>query len=167
MEPSIKIGKTIKSFGKDGFIRIIINDPYKEDVSSSRYLLIEQEGYCIPYFIDAIDMDAGLVKFDEFKGPEETKSLSDCSIYLLERDITHSIQNPKRTMSLEGFTLIDQNQEEIGEVLEIIEMPMQELLLVVHNDQEIMIPFHEKLLLRFNHEEKIIQLEITDGLLDL
>jgi 16S rRNA processing protein RimM len=167
VEPTIKIGKTIKSFGKDGFIRIIIEDPYKEDVSSSRYLLIEQEGFCIPYFIDEIDMDAGLVKFDELNGPEETKRLSDSPIFLLERDIKTEAQKPIHTLRIEGFILMDQNQDEIGEILEIIEMPMQELLLVLHKGQEIMIPFHEDLLLGFDKEEKIIQLEITAGLLDL
>ncbi|NNF33152.1 MAG: hypothetical protein HKN68_03540 [Saprospiraceae bacterium] len=167
MEPTIKIGKTIKSFGKDGFIRIIIDDPYKEDVSSSKYLLIEQEGYCIPYFIEEIDIDAGLVKFDEFNGPEETKSLSDSIIYMLARDLTYRVQNPINSLGIEGFTLIDQNHEEIGKIKEIIEMPMQELLLVMHKEQEIMVPFHEDLLLGFDKEAKKIQLEITDGLLDL
>ena len=167
MESTIKIGKTIKSFGKEGFIRLVIDEGFKNDLKDSYYILIEQEGYVIPYFIEEIDVEAGLVKFDEINGPEQTKSISDSDIYLLERHIKNPPRINTENSILSGFDLIDQNGNEVGVITDIIEIPMQQILVVKRSDQEILIPFHEDLLIEIDPEDKVIHLEIADGLLNI
>ena len=167
MEPTIKVGKTIKSFGKEGFLRLVVDEGFNNDLKNSYYLLIEQEGYVIPYFIEEIDVDAGLVKFDEIDGPEQTKNISDSDIYLLQRHVQDPLSPKTENTFIRGFELIDQYGNHVGEITDMIEMPMQQILVVRRSDQEFLIPFHEELLLEIDPEDEVIHLEIADGLLDV
>ena len=162
-EPTIKVGQTIKSFGKDGHIRVVIDKPYVEDILRSRYLFVKKEGFLLPYFIEHFDHESSLIKFDEIHSPEEGRTLSDSELYLFRKDVSKVNTNlPKE--GIIGYTLIDQNEKIIGTIIEVLDMPMQVLLNVKILDNEILVPFHEDLLIDFDPKNKILVMELAEGL---
>ena len=167
MESTIAVGRLIKSFGKDGFMRMIIDPMHEDSVTNSYYLLIEQEGFQLPFFIEDIDLENGLVKFDEIHGPEDTKIISDKELFLLKRHTKPIPDNDDHYSDAIGFSVYDQNDVLIGHIKEILSLPMQEILVVTGNKGEIMVPFHEDLLIEFQSVKRSMKLEIAEGLLDL
>ena len=167
MEASTQVGTIIKSFGKDGYMKLVIDGPFLEDVSRSYYLLIEKDGFQLPYFIEDLDLDNGLVKFDEIRGPEDTKEISDKKLFLLSRHVQSIPSKEPLNNHIIGYTVMDQKDQLIGTIKEILSMPMQEIIVVQSGADEFMIPFHEDLLIAFDEAEKFIKLEIAEGLLDI
>ena len=165
MESSTKVGHIIKSFGKDGHMKMAIIEPYKNDIFNSKYLLVEVEGCRLPYFIEKIEQ--GLVKFDEVNSPESAHALSDCPIFLLDRDVTVTPVLPQELDVLKGFIVYDQNNKEVGENIEIVKMPQQLLLRVDTGIKTVLIPLHENLIVSINQNDKTIVIEIAEGLLDI
>jgi 16S rRNA processing protein RimM len=166
MEDTLKIGKTIKSFGKDGFIKVVVEDRFRQNLINSKYAFILVEGFLLPYFIESFHEEGDLIKFDEINSPQDARILSDTEIHLFKSDVTEE-QGTVYEDELIGYRLLNQEGLKIGIIKSIIEMPMQVLLEVERNGEDILIPFHEDLVIGYDERKKIIELEIADGLLEL
>jgi len=59
------------------------------------------------------------------------------------------------------------NGEHIGNIVDVIENVAQNLFLIEHGNQNYLVPAVEAFIQTINHEEKIIYLELPEGLLDL
>lgn len=168
MRKLILVGHLIKVFGKDGYLKLAKEKGYDDDLQSSRYLVVRKYGDNIPYFIDHLDLDNELVKFESISNPESAKFLSDSPVYLFESDVSikqrAQIQDEQM---LKGFSVTNQYSDFIGEVLDVVKMPMQILLKVDYKGNHVLIPFHETLIVGIDLASKSIQVEITDGLLEL
>ena len=57
---------------------------------------------------------------------------------------------------LEGFVLFDKEKGEIGEILKVDDFSGNVVLSVLYNHEEIMVPFHEDLIISIQHPQKII-----------
>ena len=56
----------------------------------------------------------------------------------------------------------------IGKVSDVIENPGQLLLIVItEKGTEIMVPFHEDLIVSFDKKRKIISMDLPEGLLEI
>ena len=65
--------------------------------------------------------------------------------------------------SLLGYTIIN-NNEPLGEILELIEQPHQLLCRLEIKGKEVLIPLHEETLQKINHNKKEVLVELPDGL---
>lgn len=166
MEATLKIGKTIKSFGKDGFIKVVVEDRFRQDLINSKYAFILVDGFLLPYFIEAYNEEGDLIKFDEINSPQDARILSDTDMHLFKSDVS-GVQGAVYEDELVGYRIINQEGKSVGIIKSIIEMPMQVLLEVIRNGEDILIPFHEDLVIGFDERKKTIELEIADGLLEL
>jgi len=68
--------------------------------------------------------------------------------------------------SLLGYTIIN-NNESLGEILELIEQPHQLLCRLEIKGKEVLIPLHEQTLQKINHKKKEVFVELPDGLLEV
>ncbi len=168
MSFTILVGHLIKVFGKNGYLKLFIEKAYYNDISNSRYLIVRKFGDDIPYFIEDLDVDNDLIKFESISTPEEARFISNCPIYLFEDDVTNKQPVEIRdSQLLRGFEVRDQKNKMIGNVFEIVEMPMQILLKVDYLGEEVLLPLHEELIIAIDMDAKVINLNITEGLLDL
>jgi 16S rRNA processing protein RimM len=165
----VKVGHLIKAFGKDGDMRIDLNPFSLKDVLKAGYLLGEIEGQLIPYFIEKYTEEDELIKLEGINGPQEARELSDIPVYILDKDIKSSKKEEVDNTFLKGFKLFDQEDEAIGFVEDVIEMPQQILLQIsLIKDKSLkLIPLHKDLLINIDEGEKTISLIIAEGLLDL
>ena len=170
MKGAIHIGHLIKSFGKDGYMRMSLHDGINKGKIILSYMLIDVNGELLPYFIEDIDLDLELVKFDEIHSPDDGRKLSDSKIFILKKDIpvkVSSLLSKVEVALLEGWEIMDQHSKVVGIVAEVVIMPMQVLLKMDRNGHEFFIPFHESLIIKVEEEESRLHLEIADGLQDL
>jgi 16S rRNA processing protein RimM len=65
-----------------------------------------------------------------------------------------------------GFSIVEDGKM-IGEVIEVIEMPHQVLCKVMYKGNEALIPIHEESLEKVDKKNKLIHVNLPEGLLDM
>ena len=86
-------------------------------------------------------------------------------MYVSKQDISFDEMDVK--VKYVGFSVWDENENEIGTVLDYVDIKNNHLLIVEINNREVMIPAHDALIIKVMKKDKIIQLKIPEGLLDL
>ena len=68
---------------------------------------------------------------------------------------------------VQGYYTHDKNFGMLGPVIEVREMPTQDLLVVKYKGEEILIPFVDEFVLDIDEDSKVIHVNIPQSLLDL
>jgi len=66
-----------------------------------------------------------------------------------------------------GFHLINDDEEDLGEILEVIEQPHQILCSVLLDGKEALIPIHDESLDKIDKKNRKVYVTLPDGLLDI
>ena len=65
-----------------------------------------------------------------------------------------------------GFHLLNE-EEDIGEIIEVIEQPHQILCTILLDGKEALIPIHEESLDKIDQKNRKVHVTLPDGLLDI
>jgi 16S rRNA processing protein RimM len=68
---------------------------------------------------------------------------------------------------LKQFLVLDQNNQEIGHVTDVLDIPSNTLLQVNYKDHIVEIPINEETLLSIDEDKEVLKITIPEGLLDL
>lgn len=165
------IGYTKKAHGARGELFIFIEEEFMEDFLSNPFIFLNVHNKPLPFFIENIRQGKDLIlKLEEVDTPSQAKELTSSEVFLREKDL--SVKAPKKDEGftydkLVGFTLMDSERGEIGEILEIQEGKFQDLIIAKYGEKEIMAPLHEDLIEYVDVAAKKISLRFAEGLLDL
>jgi 16S rRNA processing protein RimM len=170
----VAIGKTNKTHGVDGTLRITVKDAFWEDFVAAEVVFLETGGRPTPYFIeDRWGGDPLYLKLEEVDTRETARPLTNKVLSLRREDI--SLTEDKKPVAADtdayavwvGYTLYDVALGEIGKIEEIMELPEQFLAVVQYRGQEVMIPLHAELTEAVSHTEKKVIMTLPEGLLEL
>ena len=75
--------------------------------------------------------------------------------------------NAYKTKQLIGYRLVDINKKQIGEIVNIINNYQQDLIEVMYIEKKLLIPYVDEMIIQINDDEKVIEMELPDGILDL
>ena len=108
------------------------------------------------------------MKLEEVDSPEAVSAYLSKELFLDADEI--SLENKseaKETNVLVGYSIIDQNDNVIGDIIEILEYPEQILAKLFYNNKQVLVPIHEDLVIELAEDSKKLKLEIAEGLLEL
>ena len=169
----IKIGFTKKTVGTKGALKITIEPKYLEDISKTDVVFLKLGNY-IPFFIENVKLsNSSTILFEDVTSETEAAPFASKEIYLRDSDIlsederTKVEEDPLEFGHLNGFVIHDIHEGKIGLIIEIQQFPQQEMAIVIFNDREIMIPLNDNFILDVDSEQKIVNMELPDGLLGL
>ena len=163
------IGKILSTHGVKGYI--IAEHTLKNFSSFEEWdaLMVELlPGSRIPFFIKEIkklNENGLLVKLEEIHSPEAANEILGKNIYLSPNADATKIEVNTSAKSYIGYTLFD-NKKEIG-IIDNILNPDSNPLFLLHEgtENELLIPANEELILNLNHDEKIVYMNMPDGLI--
>lgn len=167
----ILIGHTKKTHGAQGEIKVEIKDQFLEDFIQAEVIFISIQGKPVPFFIENI-RDAGdlLLKVEEIDTPAGAKEITSKELFLREADLLEDVETemPSATFAgCTGFLLEDEELGPVGEVLEVVEYPHQEMAVVRYQEREILIPLHKDLIKHLDKKSRKLIMKLPDGMLDL
>ena len=120
----------------------------------------------LPYFVEQIRIKGPHEAFLTLEGVatrEQAKLLIQKEVWLRESDFIRTA-GKATPISYLGYHLID-GAEDLGEIVEVIEQPMQILCKVIIREKEVLIPLHEKTLEKIDEEGKRLYVTLPEGLL--
>lgn len=174
MDNYIQIGYTKKTQGYKGVLRMVIENAYADDAINAGALFLEIDGRYLPYFVDEIEINKNsTVKFEEVDSKESAVKLTSKGIYLRQSDIKEikSLEvKPNEDLQysfLKGYQLHDVSLGLIGEIVDILEFPHQEMASVIHQEKELLVPINEQLIDNIDEFVKKVVFDLPEGILEL
>ena len=164
------LGLITGTHGLDGKISIHFDPPLGAYIKKGAFIFIEiRNRSYIPYRITALNKtaeDTAVLSIADFDNIEKAKTISGKKLFLHEEQV-HLKDRQQRADYFSGFTIEDKLLGSIGKIDKVIETPQQVLALVPYREDEVMIPLNEDFILRIDDKQKIIFMELPDGLLDI
>ena len=163
------IGKINKPHGINGEMSFsFTTDVF--DTENAEYLIFEIEGILVPFYIESYRFrteSTALLKLERIDSEEEAREFNGLTIYLPD-SFLDKVEEAEMTMDyFVGFSMNDKNKGELGTISTIDQSTENVLFIIEQDSKEILIPANDDFITEINHEQKIIYVELPEGLLDL
>jgi len=169
MAEYFKIGKLVAVHGLKGELLLKHELGKKTSLKGLQAIFVEEKkNVFIPWFIESAKIkneEEIYLKLEEINTREAAIKLTQKEIWLPETDFK-KFAAKTAPASLLGYTIINNNQS-LGEILELIEQPHQLLCRLEIRGKEVLIPLHKETLQKVNHKKKEVLVELPDGLLEI
>lgn len=169
MAEYFNIGKLVAVHGLKG--ELILKHELGKKTSLKRLTAIfieEKKGSFLPWFIESTKIKSQEEIYLHLEGVntrEAAMKLTQKQVWLPETDFK-KFAAKTAPASLLGYFIIN-NNESLGEILELIEQPHQLLCRLEIKGKEVLIPLHEGSLQKINHKKKEVLVELPEGLLEI
>lgn len=164
-----KIGKLVAVHGLQGELLLKHQLGKKTSLKGLQAIFVEEKkNSFLPWFIEATKIKSEseiFLKLEGINTREAAIKLTQKEIWVPETDFK-KFAAKSAPASLLGYTIIN-NNEPLGEILELIEQPHQLLCRLEIKGKEVLIPLHEETLKKINHNKKEVLVELPDGLLEI
>ncbi len=168
-EEAFYIGYVTKTRGLKGEVQVFFEfDDYEKlefDV-----VFADINGKLVPYFVDSAKLQTnstGYFNFDDADHIDKVQPLLKKKLYLPLSQKPERDEDEFFYTDLKGFMAIDETIGELGEILEVNEYPQQFVATVLYKETEILFPLNEDFIVEIDDDEKILTLDLPEGLLDV
>ena len=169
MNQYFKIGKLAASHGLNGDIVLQHSLGKKTSLKGLETIFIEEgKDNFMPYFITSASIKNDKEVFIKIEGidtKEAARKLTPKEAWITEDDFK-KFAAKSSPISLLGFHLINE-EEDLGEILEVIEQPHQILCSILLDGKEALIPIHDESLDKVDKKNRKVYVILPDGLLDI
>jgi len=128
----------------------------------------EKKDSFLPYFIQWTKIknkEEIFIKLEGVEDKETARKLTPREVWLTEEDF-QKFAAKSSPIALLGFTIVNEN-ENLGEIMEVIEQPHQILCAILLNGKEALIPIHQDSLEKVDAKNRKVYVNLPDGLLDI
>lgn len=163
----IEIGRLKKTYGQKGELRYVLFDGYKDVLERVGHFFVQLDSIYVPFFpVTKFDLNANTLRIQGIGSEKEAEKLTGKHIFMDTSEINE--EGGQETVAefevLVGYVLYDQNDQKLGRIEEIRVFPMQELGVL---DNGKMIPLNTSLILEINKDEKRLNMDLPEGILDI
>jgi 16S rRNA processing protein RimM len=169
MNDYFSIGKIAATHGLNGEVVLQHALGRKTDLKGLQTIFIEEKKESfLPYFVETTSLKNNTevyIKLEGFDTKESSRRLVQKEVWLLKKDFDKYAATSS-PISLLGFMMINEGKE-IGEVIEVIEQPLQVLCKIIYLGNEALIPIHEESLEKIDKKKKQVYVSLPEGLLEI
>ena len=170
IEESFYIGYISKTRGLKGEVQLFFEFEDYEDLDLD-IIFVEVNKRLVPYFVDTIKLhnnSTAYANFEDVDHIDKAQVLVRKKMYLPNDKMPVRDPEDFRYSDLVGYVVIDEQEGELGEIIEVQEMPQQFIATVaIEDDKQLMFPLSEDLILDIDMDEKVIEVDLPEGLIDL
>ena len=169
----IAIGHYNKPHGVAGEISATIDMDW-ELLRGLSCLVSDIDGIFVPFFVNAIRPKSGdtvLLTIDGITNEKDVARLVNRDIFALKRDYRQeSIEADADGYPLDffiGFELRDSDGSRVGEITDVDEQTENANFIIDHDGTDLMVPATDDLIVEFDVDNKLMVMDLPEGLLDL
>ncbi len=164
------IGSINKVYGAHGGLACYFkDDTYESLVKPNTFIFLEIDGYHVPFMIVKIEFARTVIIFLEgVNSPEKASTYRQSDLFLASNQLSElPVSNLETEVCFVHYQVFDAKNNKVGIINEIIETDYSTTAIVARNGKDIFLPIHQDIILDIDHKQKVLQLEIVDGILDL
>jgi 16S rRNA processing protein RimM len=169
IDDCFKLGHIVKKHGLKGELSILLDVDYPEDYNELESVFVEINKQLVPFFIEYLQLngDRGIVKFEDVDDLPTAERLFKSDLYLSAKNLPKLDEGQFYYHEIIGYMVSDKSLGEVGKITEVYEFPNQDLLGVIHQEKEVLIPINDEIIVKVAHELKQMQVDLPAGLLDV
>ena len=160
----LTVAQVLKSNGTDGEIILGFRDIAPEDIDLQEPVFIEFDGLPVPFFIESFVKRGSSRALVRLTGVKNLRDADELAGKLVTVDYFADEEDGEDFI---GWTIFNQDGEQIGEVVDYEDIPGNLCLVVDTKEGQALLPFHEDLVLSLDEESKTLTMEVPSGLLRL
>lgn len=168
----LEIGRFRRVHGLEGELKVQVKEEFLEDILNVDFIFADHNGQKLPYFIEEIKGNTDFIlRLDGVTTKEDAVLLAGKSIFLRPDDIEDLDERDlpiiEQYKYLIGFELWDNDLGQIGQITDLQEMPFQIMALVNYQNQTVLVPVNQQLILKIDKENKTLTMDLPAGILEL
>jgi 16S rRNA processing protein RimM len=163
------LGYVVKTIGNKGVLRIQLDTDNPQHYHNLSEVILAIKDQLVTYPIKEISIsdDKANISFKNIDNTEVAKMLQGCSLYLPLASLPKLIGNKFYFHEVTGFEVYDKIKGLIGTVQTIIDQTSQPILQIDFQGKEILIPITDDIIQNVDRNEKRINIEAPEGLIDI
>jgi len=164
------IGKTLKSHGTGGQLRLMVEDQYKGYLQKGAYVFFDLNGSKVPYQImDIEDGNHFVISLEDVTNKKDSDYLSGLELWIPLDSVKPGHQRSPKNIpgKWHEYHIRDDHTKAIYEIRRVEEFPQQMMAVIQLKGKEILIPLSDHLISSIDKENKIIHMDLPEGLLEL
>ena len=164
-----ELGALAKPHGLRGAFHAFldVDDPYAYEGLKSVFVQVGQE--LIPYFIEDIQIKptVNLISFEGIDTVEKAKELVGKKLFLPVSFLPKLKDNQFYFHEIIGYQVEDEHMGLLGIVKEVVSLGAQDVVVMIYQNREVLIPLTEEIIPRINKKDKMVYTILPEGLLDI
>ena len=169
IDECFELGYIIKPHGLKGTVDIFLDTDYPGDYTELESVFVKVGQKLVPFFISRIQIrgNKALVHFEDIDTLEQSEELKGCSLYLPDSMLPQLEGEEFYFHEVLGFQVSDSQMGKLGHITKFYDYPGQTLLAVDFKEKEILIPVNDDIITKVDRKEKLIEVSLPDGLVDV
>lgn len=163
------LGKITRKHGLDGKVVLKLDTDQPEFYNKLEGIFIEINGLLVPFFVDKQQWSKADTKLISFKNSTEA---------MVEQSINKNVYLPLSTLpkltgksfyyhEVIGYQLKDENSISFGTIQYVNDQTAQHFFITDLEGKEVVVPIIKDWILEINRDEKVITMQLPEGLLEV
>ena len=168
-EEVYKIGLFNKPHGIHGELQFTFTDDIFDRVDCD-YLICLLDGIFVPFFIEEYRFrsdSTALVKLEGIDTAERARMFTNIEVYFPVKHAEEAEDGELSWNFFIGFQMEDIHHGPLGEVIDVDNTTVNTLFVVEREEEELLVPAQEEFIVGIDQKQKLITLELPEGLLNL
>ena len=164
------LGKIIKTSGYLGNLVFFFDVDDIQKYQNLEAVFIDVNEELLPFVIEKLQLkskNTAYVKLEDISTEDEASALIGSELFLPISFLPPLTGNRFYYHEVEGFSIIDKKKGFVGVVERISDQSSQALFVIINEGKEILIPVTDEIIKKVNRNNKTIEVEAPDGLIDL
>ncbi len=169
LEETFYIGYITRTRGLKGEMQLFFEFEDYLDLEFD-VLFLEINKKLVPYFLDGIKLhknSTAYLSFEDVDHIDKAQPLIKKKVYLPLDKMPERDPDDFRYSDLIGYLVVDEKEGELGEISNVQELPQQFIATIDMDGKELMFPLSDDLILGIDAEEKVLEVELPEGLVAL
>ncbi len=169
-EDCFYLGKIVKKYSFKGELLVKLDTDDPKFYTKMESVFVEKHKNLVPFFIERSSLHKSKllrVKFENINGDEDADPLINCHLFLPLALLPKLTGNKFYFHEVIGFKVEESSFGEVGVITGVNDSVFQPLFEIDHHGKEILIPLIDHFIKNVDRENKIIQLEVPKGLIEI
>lgn len=169
IEDVYKIGIFNKPHGIHGELHFTFTDDIF-DRADAEYLICIMDGIPVPFFIEEYRFSSdttALMKLEGVDTVEQARMFTNAEVYFTKEHAVENETGMRNWDYFNDFSIKDIHHGELGKVKYVDTATINTLFVIDSDGKELLVPAQEDLIIDIDHEQRIITINLPDGLLTL
>jgi 16S rRNA processing protein RimM len=161
------VGFLRRAHGVHGEMIMDLHTDFPERLRSGRKLFVGEKHQSMTLASARSHAKGMLMKFKGIETPEDTVPLRNQWLYVKASDVPALPEGQIYQHELFGFTVVDENDQSLGELVEIIETGANNVYVVKNETgKEILLPAIPSVILELDPVRRLMRVHLLEGLID-